>query len=329
MNRAGKIGRVALVIVVLAIAAQVGASLLLKTKRMRSYLTAHLEQAFGRPVEVGEFSVKIVPMPRIDAEGVTIGEDPSFGREYFLRAEHMTASLRWMGLLRGQFEFGTMSLTRSSLILVRNAEGRWNLNGSLPPAANDGGGARNGYGPQKPAKTTHLLQKIEFDEGRINFKIGDEKRPFAFTGVSGSVEQVSAGRWQLRLEAQPWRSGVPLQSTGTLQVRGDVAGTTARLQPAQVSVHWDKVSVADLFRMVTGNDPGVRGEFALDGTASVGKSDPGERVPPGAWKFSMHASAARIHRWDLTERGDNPSVSLKLKGLWDVAAGVAHADTLT
>ncbi len=325
MNRAEKIGRVALVIVVLAIAAQVGASLLLKTKRMRSYLTAHLEQAFGRPVEVKEFSVKIVPMPRIDAEGVTIGEDPSFGREYFLRAEHMTASLRWMGLLRGQFEFGTMSLTRSSLILVRNAEGRWNLEGWLPPAANDGGGARNGYGPQKPAKTTHLLQKIEFDEGRINFKIGDEKRPFAFTGVSGSVEQVSAGRWQLRLEAQPWRSGVPLQSTGTLQVRGDLAGTTARLQPAQVSVHWDKVSVADLFRMVTGNDPGVRGEFALDGTASVGEASAGTAAINGLWKFEMHARTSRVHRWDLTERADNPRANLNLKGEWNLGAGEVRA----
>src|SRR6266852_5327491 len=330
MNRAGKIGRVALVIVVLAIAAQVGASLLLKTKRMRSYLIAHLEQAFGRPVEVKEFSVKIVPMPRIDAEGVTIGEDPSFGREYFLRAEHMTASLRWMGLLRGQFEFGTMSLTRSSLILVRNAEGRWNLEGWLPPAANDGGGARNGYGPQKPAKTTHLLQKIEFDEGRINFKIGDEKRPFAFIGVSGSVEQVSSGRWQLRLEAQPWRSGVTLQSTGTVFVRGDVAGTSASLQPAKIRVHWEKVSLADLLRLFRGRDYGVRGVVALDGTAKSGAVAPGmaPAAQPGDWTYEVEARAAQIHRWDLTERSDNPRVNLSLLGRWNVASGDVRAERL-
>ena len=84
------------------------------------------------------------------------------------------------------------------------------------------------------------------------------------------MEQVSSGRWQLQLEAQPWRSGVPLQSTGTLQVVGDVAGTSARLQPAQIRLHWEKVSLADLFRLVTGNDSGVRGQFALDGNASVG-----------------------------------------------------------
>ncbi len=329
MPRLRTYGRWIGALVVLLVLAQLGLPFLLRTSRMRAYLLAHLERSFGRPVEARSFSMDILPFPRVDVEGVSINESPAFGHEYFLRADRLTASVRWFGLLRGHFDFGTISLLRPSLILVRNEQGRWNLEGWLPPSQSKSASERNSYGPQNPADSGNHLQKIEFDEGRINFKTGDEKRPFAFTNVSGSVEQMGPGRWQLRLEAQPWRSGVPLQSTGTLQVRGEVAGTSARLQPAEIQVHWDSVSIADLFRMITGNDYGVRGAFALDGNASVGKSEPGERVPPGAWKFSMHASAARIHRWDLTERGDNPNVSLKLKGLWDVAAGVAHADTLT
>jgi hypothetical protein len=314
---------------ILLVLAQLGLPFLLRTRRMRTYLLAHLEKSFGRPVEARSFSMDILPFPRVDVEGVSINENPSFGHEYFLRADRLTANVRWLGLLRGHFDFGTISLSRPSLILVRNELGRWNLEGWLPPAPSKSSPATISYGPQSPADSGNHLQKIEFDDGRINFKTGDEKRPFAFTNVSGSVEQMDPGRWQLRLEAQPWRSGVPLQSTGTLQVRGEVAGTSARLQPAEIQVHWDKVSIADLFRMITGNDYGVRGAFALDGNASVGKPDPGERIPPGAWKFSMHASAAKIHRWDLTERSDNPNLSLHLKGLWDVAAGEARADTLT
>src|SRR5271167_1094291 len=288
MTRIRKYGRYVLWLAVLLAVIQAGVSLFVRTQRVRGYLIAHLEGAFGRPVEAGSFSVRIFPVPQLSIDNVTIGEDPAFGHEYFLRAENMAASLRWSGLLRGHFEFGTMSLTRPSLILVRNANGRWNLEDWLPPA----GGARSAagrtvaiYGPQPSSESTHHLQKIEFDDGRINFKVGDEKRPFAFVAVSGSVEQVDAGRWQLRLEAQPWRSGAGLQSTGTLRVSGDVAGTSARLQPAQIRVHWDKVSLADLFRLATGNDSGVRGEFALDGVASVGKAEPGELAAPGQWKF--------------------------------------------
>jgi len=45
---------------------------------------------------------------------------------------------------------------------------------------------------------SNRLQKIDVDDGRINFKIGNEKLPFAFFGSSGSVEQVSSGRWRLQ-----------------------------------------------------------------------------------------------------------------------------------
>jgi uncharacterized protein involved in outer membrane biogenesis len=328
MSRIRRYGRTAAVAVVLLVAAQVGVSLLARTHRMHGYLIARLERAFGRPVEVRRFSVQILPIPEVDAIGVTIGEDPAFGHEYFMRAENMAASLRWMGLLRGRLEFGTMSLTRPSLILVRNAQGRWNLEDWLPPVKAKPGDAGTFYGPHQPVEPTHHLQRIEFDEGRVNFKEGEEKTPFAFTGVSGSVEQVSPGRWELRLEAQPWRSGVTLQSTGILQVRGDVAGTSARLQPAQIRLHWGRASIADLFRLATGNDPGVRGEFAVDGNASVGKENPGDAAA-GEWQFELQARTTQIHRWDLTERNDNPRVNLSLKGKWNLVAETGHADEMS
>ena len=64
----------------------------------RRYLTARLEQAFGRPVDVSKFSIRWIPTPGIVAERVTIGEDPRFGQEYFLRADSIVASPRWRSL---------------------------------------------------------------------------------------------------------------------------------------------------------------------------------------------------------------------------------------
>jgi hypothetical protein len=326
MNRLRKWWKPAMAAVAVVIVLQTGVSLLVRTHRVHRYLIDHLERAFGRPVEVGQFNLLLLPSPRLDAERVTIGEDPAFGKEYFLRAEYLTAGLRWTGLLRGHFQFGTLSLSRPSLILVRNNEGRWNLERWLPPAK---GNARV-YGPPALVTAANGLKKIDIDDGRVNFKILDEKLPFAFTGVSGSVEQVSSGRWQLRLEAQPWRSGVTLQSTGTVIVRGDVAGTSTRLQPAEIRVHWEKVSLADLLRLFRGRDYGVRGVFALDGTAKSGAVDP-EVAPttqPGDWTYAVEASAAQIHRWDLTERADNPRLHVSLLGRWNVVSGDARAERL-
>src|SRR5947208_397715 len=149
--------RLALAIVALVVAAQVAASLLERTRRVHNYLVRHLEQSFGRAVEVRHFSVLLLPSPVLDAEQVTIGEDPAFGREYFLHADRLTAGLRWSGFLHGYFEFGTLSLTRPSLILARNDEGSWNLERWLPPTIGSTVDSARVYGPQiAPSAANHL-----------------------------------------------------------------------------------------------------------------------------------------------------------------------------
>jgi hypothetical protein len=330
MNRLRKWWRPALVLAALVIASQIGVSLLVRTHRVHNYLVEHLHRAFGRPVEVRHFNVLLLPSPRLDADQVTIGEDPAFGNEYFLRAEHLTAGLRWTGLLLGHFEFGTLSLSRPSLILVRDPEGHWNLERWLPPAKTTVGSSQPVYGPQSVIAPANHLNRIDIDDGRINFKIADEKLPFAFTGVSGAIEQVSTGRWRLQLEAEPWRSGAALQSAGNVVVRGDVAGTSARLQPAEIHVHWDRASLADLLRLFRGRDYGVRGLFALDATAKSGGSGPTDSAhrQPGDWSYELQARATQIHRWDLAERSDNPRVNVNLLGRVNVATGNALAERI-
>src|SRR5712692_3880103 len=325
MSKLQKWWKPALLIVFFFVGLQAGVSLLARTHRVHAYLVAHLERAFGRQVEVESFGARILPSLQLDANEVTVGEDPSFGHEYFLRAEHLSAGLRRMGLLRGHFEFGTMSLGKPSLILVQNSEGRWNLERWLPPAKVNQAQIARFYGPSSPVAPVNRLKKIDFDDGRINFKTGDDKLPFAFMGVSGSVEQISPGRWQLQLEAQPWRSGVSLQSAGTITVRGDVAGTSARLQPAGITLHWSEASLADVFRLFSGQDYGARGVFALDATAKSGSAVADE---PGDWAFSVQARARQIHRWDLAERADNPRLNINVKGRWNAGSGSLVAEQI-
>jgi uncharacterized protein involved in outer membrane biogenesis len=331
--------KIALWVTVIFVAAQIAASISVRTPRVHKYFSARLEDAFGRPVQVKHFNVEILPSPRIYASGVTVGEDPAFGYEYFLRAEQLTAGLRWSGILRGRFEFGTLRLGQPSLTLVRNSGGRWNLEDWLPPAKRQGAVASPVYGPSRAPTIANRLEKIEIEDGRINFRKTDIKQPFALISVSGSVEQISLGRWKLEFNAQPWRSGVALQSAGTVQVHGDIAGTSARLQPASLAVRWNKVSLADLFRLLHGKDYGVRGTFELEATAKSGApadtantatiSSFDDSFVGGDWSYSIIASAAQIHRWDLTERSDNPALTANVQGRCNVALKKLVAETLS
>jgi uncharacterized protein involved in outer membrane biogenesis len=316
-------------LVLLLIAAQVTVNLVLRANRVRQSMIARLERTFGRRVEVRVFTFSLLPLPSLDADGITVGEDPAFGNEYFLRADRLSARLRMLGLLRGRFEFGTLSLDRPSLILVKNEEGRWNLERWLPPASSaDPSGSRKIYGPQAPDVPTNRLAKIDISDGRLNFKLGDEKKPFAFTNVNGSIEQMAFGRWQINLEAQPWRSGVQLQTTGTIQVRGEVAGTSVRLRPARLQIRWTQASLADLVRLARGQDEGVRGIFDLEATAESGTKESRTNTAPSEWTFSLEARASQIHRWDLTQRADNPRLDLRWKGRWFPSDGTINIEEM-
>src|SRR5579864_817036 len=188
----------------------------------RRPLLARLSASFGRPVQVGYFDFSLLNGIELEAHGVTVGEDPRFGAEYFLRADQLTASPRWARLLRGRFELGTVSIANASLNLVRAGDEHWNIESWLPApqGAASGGAAQS---PQPAVRVAH----IAIDTGRINFKRGVEKLPFALVGVSGRLDRDDSGRWSIDLEAIPARASVVLQEVGTLRLRGTVAGTAA------------------------------------------------------------------------------------------------------
>jgi hypothetical protein len=307
--------RWALLLVVVLFGGSEAFSRLLQTNAARRYLTGRLQSSFGRPVEVGGFDFSILDGPRIEILGVSVAEDPRFGNEYFLRAEKLTAGPRWSALLTGKFEFGTLSFTRPSLNLVRQPDDRWNLEGWLPPATSPK------RGPSSSPGLPFHLARIEVDSGRVNFKQGNDVRPFALVDVTGYVQQEGPGRWSLDLEAEPMHAGFGKPQTGMLRVRGTIGGTTSRLQPAQLEMSWWGASLEDALRLIDGHDHGVRGSLAADLTAHVeGISAAGARAvgppAPAQWDVTGTVWLGDAHRWDLPALTNAPRVNVSFAASW-------------
>ncbi len=274
---------------------------------LRRILTARIEAAFGRRVDVGSYHFSLWNGLALEANSVIVGEDPRFGHEYFLRAESMTVRLRWASLLRGHVELGTLSLTRPSLNLVRNAAGDWNLGEWLPqPSVSPS--FRVPIGPSLPSSPVRF-RRIDVEGGRINFKNGDEKLPLAFVGVKGTVETDRPGRWTIHLDATPWRAAVVVQQAGTIHLSGDLGGTSSRLRPAALDISWTDASISDVLRLAGGNDAGIRGALALALSARTREQDDG-------WAIHGRAELRQVHRWDLALRPDTPSVNLIAQTNW-------------
>lgn len=293
--------RIAVILIASFFVFDYGLSLLLQSGWLHRSLTQRLETAFGRPVEVSNYSFSLLEGPRLEANYVTVSEDPRFGHEYFLRADQVAVSPRWSALLRGRLELGSLSILRPSLNLVRLPDGEWNLESWLPRPHSNLPVAPSGY------RVSARPARIEVSSGRLDFKEGNNKLPFALVDVEGIVEQTPEGSWRLDLRAQPFRAAIALQQAGELSLTGVVGGTSSRLRPAALELDWRAASLSDVLRLFRGYDYGMRGLFSLQLKARTQGYD---------WNFSSSSQFRQLHRWDLPVRLDDPAANLNLQATW-------------
>ena len=253
---------------------------------LKARIANSISRAVARPAEIGSVHLRFLP-PGFDLQNLTIHEDPAFGAEPVLRAPEVTAVVRLTSLLRGRLDISRLELTEPSLNLVRRPDGRWNWEAllertertPLAPTAKSKSEARPGF------------PYIEASSGRINFKSGPEKKPYALLNADFALWQESENEWGVRLRAQPVRTDMSLNDAGLLRMNGvwQRAGSL-RETPLQFSLTWDRAQLGQLTKLMTGNDKGWRGEVRLDGTMNG---------TPASLKVAADMSVQDFHRYDL------------------------------
>jgi len=260
--------------------------------RLRTRLVNSISAALGHSVEVASVHVHLLPRPGFDLEKFVVREDPAFGAEPLLRAEDVTASLRLSSLLHGRLEIARLSLTEPSLNLVRNAQGHWNLEPLLERTAKlQVAPTSKSKGESRPA-----FPYIEASGGRINFKLGVEKKPYALTDANFSLWQDSENSWGVRLNAQPVRTDFNLSDTGTIRVVGSwQRAATLRETPLQFTFLWERAQLGQLSKLAYGNDRGWRGSVILSATLTG---------TPANLTAVTDASVRDFRRYDVSGGGE-------------------------
>lgn len=260
-------------------------------ERLRTRIVHSISLALGRQVDISSVTLRLLPRPGFELQNFVVHDDPAFSAEPMLRADQVIAALRVSSLFRGRIEIARLILTEPSLNLVRNRDGHWNLESLLERAA------KTSVAPTSKARTEIRpgFPYIEADRGRINFKFGQEKKPYALTDADFGLWQDSENAWGMRLKAQPVRTDFNLSDTGLLTVNGTWQRAAAlRATPLQFSLLWERAQLGQASKLIYGNDQGWRGtiEFSanLQGT-------------PGDLIFGTEASVEDFRRYDIPGGG--------------------------
>jgi hypothetical protein len=259
--------------------------------RLKARIANSISRAVARPVEIGTVHLRFLPRPGFDLENLAIDEDPAFGAEPMLRARQVVAAVRITSLLRGRLDIARLELTEPSLNLVRRADGRWNLEDLLERTE------RTPLAPTAKSKSEARpsFPYIEASSGRINFKAGQEKKPYALLNADFALWQESEDTWGVRLKAEPLRTDMSLSDSGLLQMNGTWrrAGSL-RETPLQFSLEWDRAQLGQLSKLVSGSDKGWRGEVQLSATlAGI----------PASMQVSADTTIQDFHRYDILSSG--------------------------
>lgn len=279
--------------------------------RLKTRITNSISRAVARPADIGSVHLRFLPQPGFDLSNLIIYEDPAFGAEPMLRAPEVTAVVRLSSLMRGRLEISRLELSEPSLNLVRREDGRWNWEALLERTA------RTPLAPTSKPKSEARpgFPYIEANSGRINFKTGQEKKPYALLNADFALWQDSENAWGVRLKAEPLRTDMNLSDTGLLRMSGtwQRAGSL-RETPLQFSLDWDRVQLGQMTKLVSGNDKGWRGGVHL--SATLGGT-------PAAMQVATDASIEDFRRYDIAS-SEGLRLAAHCDGTYNSAEGVVH-----
>ncbi len=130
--------------------------------RYKSRITQLVSVSLGRPVRLSSVELRLLPWPGFVLTDLTVEEDPAYGAEPVLHANTVTTGIRLLSLWRGRLEISRISVDEASLNLVRNREGRWNLDPLFRAAtARSGGAGRAGVPPMPYLEATNSRSQYQ------------------------------------------------------------------------------------------------------------------------------------------------------------------------
>lgn len=270
-HRRWKRGWIVLTSIALALACGIILPPLVNANRFRARLAHDLSAALGRPVQMDNVRLRLLPRPGFDFENFEVAAEPQFGAEPVVRAAEVTVGIRLLPLWRGRIEVATISLTDASLNIERNHQGQWNFSSLLERTAQLPAQSSTGHAQANaPAPFPYL----EVTNGRINFKRGPEKLPFSFTDAEFSLWLANPGEWRLRFRATPVRTDLNAAYTGDLRLEGNVRRAISGASGAQVALQgsWRHAPLGQVSRVLTGEDRGWRGDATMEFTLTGGSN---------------------------------------------------------
>jgi hypothetical protein len=275
-------------------------------ERYRRRLEAGLERALHRQVTFGDVSIRLLPRPGFVIANAAIQEDPAFGSEPFVRVDRIECDIRWQTLLGARLDFSHFRLQHPNINLVRKVGGGWNVERLLLLSSAPSGAP--GAGSSSSQATTSPLD-LEVEDARVNFKLGENKKPLAITDLRAQLSFDPAHSYlRFRLEGSPIRTDLSSPTPGAVEVTGEWTPGRDLRGPLNAVVRAREALVYDWAPLVTGRNTALYGvlDAELRATGSI-----------RTLNFEGRGRLSELHRWEQIPPSDPMPWTITIRGQLD------------
>ncbi|HKT11190.1 MAG TPA: AsmA family protein [Terriglobia bacterium] len=294
----------AAVVLALLLAAAWVAPYFLNAGRYRPALKAGLERSLHRKVSLGHMAFHFFPHLGFTVNNVVVDEDPAFGLEPFIRVGQIDCDLQWRSIWSSHLHLGTLRLSNPSINLVRNSAGKWNVENLLlqsrikPPSP--------GSGPSSPAPAN---LSVEVEGARLNFKIGENKKPFAIVNTRAHLDfEYGSNRIDFRMAGEPIRTDLEFPTPGLVELDGSWSPSRAPGHSLDATLRMQGALLYDWIPLLTGRNPEVYGVMG----STIHLAGTLRQI-----EYSGDAQLRQLHRWEQLPSSSDLPCDLRFRGQFD------------
>jgi len=190
----------------IVVAVAVGLALLVDANRFRPELAAHMSDALGRRVEIGNLKISWLA-GGVAAEDVVVMDDAQFSREPFVSAKSVSLGVDLMPLIFSRsLRVQSFTLDHPKVALIRSTSGTWNFS-SLGSGQSSSGSI---------GAISVLIQKITVAGGEISIRgLDNSRKARSYDDVDASVSNLSF------VSPFPFTVSAKAPAGGTIDVSGE------------------------------------------------------------------------------------------------------------
>ncbi len=257
-----------LIVLIIVGLAAVGLAIFIATfdaDRYRPQLVTQLERALGKPVALERLSLGWRNGIALRLQGLRIAQDETGRGEPLLEAEDASAVVQLGPLLKKEFQISSVAITRPTVHVARDAQGRINLLGlaavASPAAAS--GAPRESHQP--PA---FQIDSFRIQDGRIHWSDAQSQPPreLWLNALGVTVSNIAPGKpMDVEIRGALASERVNFRLRGQVNLpHDDHPGSVEQLR-----VNLDQLAIESVLPPLLPNQPSVRGLLSAEVEGAV------------------------------------------------------------